>query len=205
MGDGRLKSTPRSAAVAELVHVGSGQHVVVCSTHLCGGRFEDTQFVVESLEARNIRAEQIQKLHSSINLSGLPCVIAGDFNVMFNGFNEGSPFRADTERYFMGKLQSAALKLASDCGYAPNCADYTFDDFYVPFQTAVHKVLGDLGYATAYGKSDADESMKSSMRTGCVDWIYVKGVGSMKDERLIAAIAKDLSDHEAMMVKLHFI
>jgi len=208
IGKGLWKeATPRSAALVELVHVGSGQHVVVCSTHLCGGRFEDPQFAVESLGGRNVRAEQVQELQKGINRSSgcASCVIAGDFNVMLDGFHEGSPFRDDAQRYFQLGLHGAAMKQAMKYGYAPNDADFTFDNFYVPFQTQVHKVLQELGYTSAYGKSDADVSMKSSMFAGCVDWIYIKGLGTMKSERVIAAIAQDLSDHDAVMVKLCFI
>jgi len=202
--DGQRRTTPRAAAFAELLHLSSKQRLKVCSTHLLGGRHEDIDFIVESLEGRNRRGEQIHELDTWVNTQSdcQSCVIAGDFNSMLKGFQEGSAFRMDAQQYFEDKLLNGALKAAAECGYEPSSSAYDFDGFYTPFQTRVHHVLQDLGYSSAYGKSDAESCMKTSMRSGCVDWIYTKGLSSLEDECVLAAISENLSDHDAVIVTL---
>lgn len=202
-GGGR-NYTPRAATCAELEPIAGGQSFVVCAAHLLGGRFEDTTFVAESLAGRNVRSEQVQKIAESIKArcgEQARSVIAGDFNVMNEGFGEGSPFRQAAEKYFGSTLLGGALSVASSA--KPKKEDYPFDTFYMPFQTRVHRtLLQELGYSVAYGRSDSVGEMKTTFYSGCIDWVYVRNLTSMQDEQVISAIEEDLSDHNAVMVTL---
>jgi len=196
--------TPRSAACAELRHSSSGRRVTVCATHLLGGRFEDTVFVKEARAEQNMRVEQARRLASSVRETcgeSTPSVIAGDFNVMLDGYGEQSPFRKAALDYFNGKLLGAALAKAQGASRD----EFTFDGFYVPFQTRVHGILSDeLGYRRAYGRSDASSEMKTTFYAGCIDWIYIRHLQSMRDEKVVSAIQEGLSDHNAVLVTLQF-
>merc|ERR1739847_193065 len=47
--------------------------------------------------------------------------------------------------------------------------------------------------------------MKSTMYAGCIDWVYIKGLGSERDEQIIQTdMASDqgVSDHNAVIVTL---
>jgi len=199
--------TPRSAACVELVHEESGRTVVVCATHLMGGRFEDTSFVAEALVGRNMRAEQIEKIAESVRKACGPSVssvIAGDFNVMLRGYVKGSVFREEALSYFEKKLKGAALKLVKD--KEPKEEEYSFDGFYVPFQTKVHHVLErKLGYISAYGQQDIVEAMKTTQYAGCIDWIYTRHLKSLQDEHVVGTgLAQGLSDHNPVIVTLQW-
>jgi len=199
--------TPRSAACVELTHQATGNRLAVCATHLMGGRFEDTSFVAEALAKRNVRAEQAQKIADSIKETcgeDTPSVIAGDFNVMLDGYREGSAFRSTAQSYFDGTLINKALEVASQAaGQNPGKEDYTFDGFYAPFQTRVHAVLSEeLGYSIAYGRSDSTDEMKTTFYSGCIDWVYIRNLATLRDERVVRAIDDGLSDHNAVMVTL---
>merc|ERR1712039_854889 len=129
-----------------------------------------------------------------------PSVIAGDFQVMHHGFKQGSPFREGAQNYFRKQL-SDALRLARLPASAAQ--DYSYDGFYAPFQSRVHEVLDRrLGYVSAYGTSDADACMKSSIYAGCIDWVYVRNLVSLRDERIMSAISEGWSDHNAVLVTL---
>jgi len=199
--------TPRSAACVELVRAGTGRRVVVCAAHLLGGRFEDKTFVAEHLAGRNVRVEQAQRVVDKIEEAcgpGVPSVITGDFNTMLDGYAEGSAFRQTAQSYFEDKLRGAAVALARGSGLAPEADDYTFD-FYASFQRRVHEVLRNThGYAAAYGQSDAAAEMKTTHYSGCIDWIYIKNLSTMRDEQVISGVATGLSDHNAIMVTLKF-
>lgn len=199
--------TPRSAACVELTHRATGKRLAVCATHLMGGRFEDASFVAEALAKRNIRAEQAQKIACSIKETcgeDTPSVIAGDFNVMLDGYREGSAFRSTAQSYFDGTLINKALEMAAQAaGQTPGKEDYTFDGFYAPFQTQVHAVLSrELGYTIAYGRSDSADEMKTTFYSGCIDWVYIRNLTTLRDERVVRAIDDGLSDHNAVMVTL---
>lgn len=205
------KYTPRSAACAKLTHSSSGKSVVVCATHLLGGRFEDSLFVAEALADRNVRAEQVQKIAESVQEccgEGMPVVIAGDFNVMLHGYIEGSPFRQKALDYFNNQLINGALKLASTSGAGKKGLQNdmcTFDGFYVSFQNELHRVLSDkLGYNCAYARRDDDSTMKTSYYAGCTDWVYIRNLGTLRDEQIISAMDQGLSDHDPVMVTLQF-
>lgn len=199
--------TPRSAACVELTHQATGKRLAVSATHLMGGRFEDTSFVAEALAKRNMRAEQAQKIAGSIKETcgeDTPSVIAGDFNVMLDGYREGSAFRSKAQSYFDGTLINKALEMAAQAaGQKPGKEDYTFDGFYAPFQTKVHAVLSrELGYSIAYGRSDSTDEMKTTFYSGCIDWVYIRNLATLRDERVVSAIDDGLSDHNAVMVTL---
>jgi len=201
------KYTPRSAACVELTHLAMGKRLAVCATQLMGGRFEDISFVAEALSKRNTRAESARKIAASIKETcgdDTPSVIAGDFNVMLNGYREGSAFRSNAQSYFDGSLIKKALELgARAAGQLLSKEDYTFDGFYVPFQSQVHAVLsGELGYSMAYGRSDSEAEMKTTFYAGCIDWVYVRKLVTLRDETVVQAIDDGLSDHNAMMVTL---
>jgi len=202
--------TPRSAAFAELKHHDSGKAVVICSTHLTGGRFEDLNFVAEHLVGHNTRAEQVERLARSILEecgASKPCVIAGDFNTMHHGYEKGSPWRQAAEDYYTNTNLDKALRLAQELagGMALTKEDFTFDGFFTCFQNRVHKVLDQkLGYVCAYGQADNAAAMKTSAHSGCIDWIYVRNLLSMKDECIVGTLAKGVSDHNAVKVTLRF-
>lgn len=198
-----IKYTPRSAACVELEHIRTQKNFIVCSTHLLGGRFEDLAFIAESLVEKNRRVEQIQMIAESINQSKVPSVIVGDFNTMYNGYNDGCVFQKKIKQYFESDLRDSAIQMTNSILKKD---DYTFKDFYVPFQKQVHRVLREeLGYSAAYRQSDEKESMKSCQNSGCNDWIYIKNLASKKDEQIIRTIEKGLSDHNAVMVTLGLI
>jgi len=196
--------TPRAAACAELVHNKSGRHIVICAAHLMGGRFEDKSFVAEALAGRNMRAEQALRIATSIQErcgSQIASAICGDFNVMRPpGYGDGSAFRCGTKEYFEQQLVDGALALASK----GSRQDFDYDAFWVPFQTEVHAALESeaLGYSCAYGRSDDKAEMKTTLYSGCIDWIYVRNLRSKMDEQIIDAIEPGLSDHDAVMVTL---
>merc|ERR1719387_2829153 len=50
----------------------------------------------------------------------MPSVIAGDFNVMLDGYKEGSPFRSASQTYFEQKLRGYALALLSKSRRGPS-------------------------------------------------------------------------------------
>jgi len=201
--------TPRSAAFAELKHHDTGKTVVICSTHLTGGRFEDENFVAEHLAGHNLRAEQVEQLALSIREkcgASKPCVIAGDFNTMNRGYEKGSHWRREAEEYY-NKVVDKALRLALELavGRTLTKEDFTFDGFFTCFQNRVHKVLDQkLGYVCAYGQADNAADLKTSAISGCIDWIYVRNLLSMKDECIVDTLAKGLSDHNAVKITLRF-
>merc|ERR1712151_78672 len=85
---------------------------------------------------------------------------------------------------------------------APKREDYTFDGFYTDFCRRPHEALYDFGYKCAYKRSDADGSMKTTLFSGCIDWIYIRRLGTRQDEQVISAVKEGFSDHNAVMVTL---
>lgn len=200
--------TPRAATCVELKHIRTEKRVVVCATHLMGGRFEDKSFVAESTYGRCVREEQVEKIAESIRSTcsaATPSIIAGDFNVMNLGYREGSPFRQGAQSYFDKQLINDALQMVqppSD-GASALPEDCNFDGFYAPFQSRVHQVLDRrLGYVCAYGRTDDTEDMKTTLYSGCIDWIYIRNLLSMRDEQVIEVLSHGLSDHNAVTVTL---
>lgn len=193
--------TPRSAACVLLRPVGvSASNLVVVATHLMGGRFEDINWVVDCELGVNERVNQVVAIQDAVRENfekeqELPCIIAGDFNVMKKGFLEG-PFVKETMQYVIGNtMLYSRAKLEKD-----------YKDKYVAYQTAVHSTLEALGYTAAYGREDNVHEMKTSKVAGCVDWIYVKGLISKKDEEIISSQIPTtsvwVSDHNAVIVTL---
>jgi len=194
--------TSRSAALVQLTPIGDEDAVsfVVCSTHLMGGRFEDSNWALDHASGVNERVSQIVAIKEALNSAaftvGVPVVIAGDFNTMKKGFLEG-PFVHEAQNYVFGKtILYARAQLLQD-----------YRDLYVPYQTAVHRKLEALGYSVAYGTEDTVRAMQTSKHSGCVDWIYTKGMLSKKDERILMSNETSggsawASDHNAVLVTL---
>lgn len=195
---GRGTYTPRSAACVELRPTCGSAAFIVCSTHLMGGRFEDQTWAADNEAGVHERVRQVAAIHTLLGSAsfskGAPAVIAGDFNVMKLGFSQG-PFAQGSKKYVIGdtKLYSWE-KLEKD-----------YYEVYVPYQTAVHHKLEELGYAAAYGRPDDIEDMKTTRFSGCTDWIYCKGLVSRKDEQIISTdmLRKGgATDHSGVLVTL---
>merc|ERR1712014_55413 len=110
---------------------------------------------------------------------------------MKKGFIDG-PFAADCRNYVMGNTML----------YTREKMEKDFIEVFVPYQVAVHAKLEEFGYTAAYGKDDNVAEMKTSKYGGCADWIYVKGMHSKKDEKVISCIVsggREVTDHNAVM------
>lgn len=194
-GDGY---TPRSVALVKLKPVGMDLWFAVACTHLMGGRFEDINWAADNEVGINERVNQVVTIHELLGKAPfegrLPSIIAGDFNVMNKGFTEGH-FVKDVKKYVFG-----------DCKlYTRAQLEKDYLEVFVPFQTAVHRKLEELGYTVAYGQDDTTESMKTSRFGGCIDWIYTLGLTSKKDEQIVSGNVQSkegASDHNAVVVTL---
>mmetsp|Transcript_97061 Transcript_97061/g.182556 ORF Transcript_97061/g.182556 Transcript_97061/m.182556 type:complete len:404 (-) Transcript_97061:13-1224(-) len=198
---GESHYTPRSAACVCLKPLGvNASNIVICATHLMGGRFEDRNWAVDCEFGVNERVNQVVAIQDAIRENfekngEVPSVIAGDFNVMKKGFTEG-PFVKDTMKYVIGDTML----------YPQHQLEKDYREKYVPYQAAVHDTLEALGYTVAYGREDDVAEMKTSKTAGCVDWIYTKGLTSKKDEQVLISCVPGtnmwVSDHNAVVVTL---
>jgi len=190
--------TPRSVACVELQPLRGGTSFIVCATHLLGGRFEDSIWAEDHEAGANERVNQVMAIQKFIEsymfTAGVPSIIAGDFNVMRQGFISG-PFAQGSRKYVIGNTML----------YSRHKLEKDYRERYVPYQNAVHVKLEELGYTAAYGQSDDLPQMKTSKHGGCIDWIYIKGLSSKKDEKIIETNMMErsgASDHNAVLITL---